>query len=122
MNKVICRQLEMIHISDIEKMESEHIELKSDKKFLRLLMEGNADYTNQIKQSDAGTISNETINAKIRYQSDLPFINTALKYYVLRLRTDSGSFIVGSIDYPAELTYSDNKVFINLTFKASKPV
>ena len=121
-NRVICSQLELIHISDIEKMEMNQVEVKPEKKFLQLILEGKADYSNQSQQTSAGTILNETVKAKIKYGSDLAFIDSALKYYVLRLYTDSGSFLVGSIDYPSELTYNENKVYINITFKSSKPI
>lgn len=121
-NRVICSQLELIHISDIQKMVANQVELKPDKKFLQLILEGKADYSNQSQQTGAGTVLNETVKAQIKYEDALPFIDSALKYYVLRLHTDSGSFLVGSIDYPAELTYNENKVYINLTFKSSKPI
>lgn len=121
-NRVICSQLELIHISNIEKMDANQIELKPEKKFLQLILEGKADYSNQSQQTSAGTVLNETVKAKIKYGSDLSFIDSSLKYYVLRLYTDSGSFIVGSIDYPTELTYNENKVYINLTFKSSRPI
>lgn len=121
-NRVICSQLELIHISNIEKMDANQIELKPERKFLQLILEGKADYSDQSQQTSAGTVSNETVKAKIKYGSDLSFIDSAFKYFVLRLYTDSGSFIVGSTDYPTELTYDENKVYINLTFKSSKPI
>jgi len=121
-NRVICSQLELIHISDIEKMETNLVEVKPEKKFLQLILEGKAEYSSQSQQTSAGTVLNETVKAKIKYGSDLYFIDSPLKYYVLRLHTDSGSFLVGSLDYPVELTYNENKVYINLTFKSSKPI
>lgn len=121
-NRVICSQLELIHISDIEKIDKNLVELKPDKKFLQLILEDKVEYSSQSQQTNAGTVLNETIKAKIRYNNDLPFINIALKYYVLKLYTDAGFFIVGSIDYPTELTYNENKIYLNLTFNSSKPV
>lgn len=121
-NRVICSQLELIHISDIEKMDANHIELKPEKKFQRLILEDNAEYTNQSQPTDAGTTQSETVTVKIKYDERLSFINSALEYYVLRLHTDSRTFIVGSLEYPAQISYNDNKVFINLTFKTSKPI
>lgn len=121
-NKVICKQLELIHISDIEKMDKDQVEFKPDKNFIRLALEDKAVYTNQSQLTEAGVTLEETISARIKSANDLTFINTALKYYVLRLHTDSGTFLVGSTEYPAILTYSDNKVTINLTFKSSKPI
>lgn len=121
-NRVICSRLELVHISDIEKMENNNIEFKPDKNFLQLTLEGNADYSSQSQNTKSGKILNETISAKIKYESDLPFCNHALKYYILKLYTDSGPFVVGSIDYPTELSYNDNKLVINLNFKASSPI
>lgn len=121
-NRVICSQLELIHISNIEKMDANQIELKPEKKFIQLILEGKADYSNQSQQTSAGTVLEETVKAKIKYTNELPFIDSALKYYVLRLYTNSGSFLVGSIDYPTELTYNENKIYINITFKSSKPI
>lgn len=121
-NKVICKQLELVHTSDIKKMEADQVDFEPDKKFIRLPLENNAVYTSQTQTTEAGVVLEETISARIKSANDLTFINTALKYYVLRLHTDSGSFLVGSTEYPAVLTYSDNKVTINLTFKSSKPI
>lgn len=122
MPTTICSQLELIHWNDVEKMDGNQVTLVPDKKFIRLILEGNATYQAQPSLSAAGSKLDETITAKIIYQKNLPFLLSALKYYILKLYTDDGWFIAGSLDYPAELTYADNKNVVNLTFKVSSPL
>ena len=122
MNKVICSRLEFVHVNDIESMIGDSIILKPEKIFINLPLEENAVYSSQSQIQQAGKILNETVNARIKYNDSLQFIKSALKYYVIRLFTDSGSFLVGSLEYPAELTHSDDKIFADLNLSASKPL
>lgn len=122
MNKVICKKLELVHVQDIDKMYADQVTLKSGKTFTQLILEGKAEYSSQSQTPDAGPVVNETVTAKIRPTQESYIIRFPLKYYVIRLYTDAGAFIVGSLDYPAELTFKDDKVYVNLTFKASRPL
>lgn len=110
----------MILHSEIEGIFKDKIQLKRNKSFLNLPLE-DIEYSSQSQPTDAGNIMTETVTAKVRYNQDLEFLKTALSSYVLRLQTNNTTFIVGSPQYPANLTYRHNNIYINLTFKATKP-
>lgn len=118
MNSVICKRLEVLHQSDIETMSPGTLHLKEGKSFVNIPLEENAIYLSVSRNENAGTLVTETLTAKTKYNEALLLI---LQYYVLRLYTDSGSFLVGSLDYPCELTHSNDKIFVNLSFKAVSP-
>lgn len=120
MIKAICRQLELIHHKYVDSIFMDQIRFKDNRSFINVPLE-NIQYSSQRQNQDAGAVLNETVTAKIRYSEDLPFLNTALKYYILRLHTDNRAFFVGSPIYPAELTYTIDNTYVNLTFKATKP-
>lgn len=111
----------MIHCSEVEGIFINEIRLKKNQTFLNLPLE-DIEYSSQYQFSDAGSILNETVTARIRYSPDLEFLEAALVYYVLRLHTNTSTFLVGSTQYPAILTYRNDKIQVNLTFKASKPL
>jgi hypothetical protein len=121
MNKIICKRLEIILSSNVDGIFKDKTFLKKNREFISLPVE-KIEYSGQSSSSDAGNVLNETVTAKIRYAENLLFLNTALKNYVLRLHTDNTSFYVGSPDYPAVLAYNSNKIYVNLTFKAVKPL
>lgn len=121
MNKVICKRLEMILHSNVEGIIKDKIYLEKNKGFTSIPLE-KIEYMSQSSPSDAGNVLNETVTARVRYSQDLMFLNTALKNYILRLHTGDVSFFVGSPDYPAVLTYSTDKIYVNLTFKATSPL
>lgn len=118
MNSIICKRLEIVHRDDIEKMYPGTIKLREGKSFMNIPLEGSATYQNTSSNENAGQLITETVTARTKYDEMLFFIRFPLQYYILRLYTNSGSFLVGFIEYPAELTHSNDKIFINLTFKA----
>ena len=122
MNKVICNRLEIVHVNDIDIMYDDNVVFKPGKEFINLPLEENAVYSSQSQIPSAGTILNETVNARIRYNENLLFLKVGLKHYIVRLFTESGSFLVGSVKFPAEMTHSGDKIFENLSFSASKPL
>jgi len=102
-------------------MEENQMVIKPGKEFLSLPLEGSASFSRQSSSGNPGIAFNDQVTARIKFKEDYPFINSQLKYYVLRLYTDTSLFVVGSFDYPAELTYTTDNIFINLTFRASMP-
>lgn len=122
MSKVICNRIEIIPASDVDLLYADQIKLKKGKEFSNLPLEGQVEYSSQSSNPDAGSLLTETITAKIKNQKGLTFLTTGIKYFIIRLYTDDGSFLVGSLDYPAEMTYRDNKIHVNLAFKAVKPL
>jgi len=120
MNKVICKRLELINPEDVEVCYQNTITLKRGKQFSDLLLD-QSEYTSQSKETDGGSVLNETVTVRLRYSEDLPFLKSPLKYFILRVHTNKDSFLVGSPEYPAILTYSTDRIHVNLTFKATKP-
>lgn len=121
MNKVICHRLLCTHTSEIEKMHGNDISFIPGKDFQEYTLEGSATYQNQTQHPDAGAICTETVTAKIKYSEDLFFLKFALEYFVLKLFSDTDEFVVGSIEYPAKISYTHDKRFVNLTFKVTRP-
>lgn len=122
MKKTLCSQVELVHISNIEKISDNVITPLSEGQIIKLMLEKKAEYSSESQHSQAGTLLNETVQVKIKYDESLIFMNSAYKYFVLRLHTNDGIFLMGSIQYPAILTYSSDKIHINITCKASKPL
>lgn len=122
MKKILCNQIDLLHISYVEKIIENEIITFSENEFIKLLLEKKAEYSNQSQQSSAGTLLNETVQVRIKYDEKLIFINSGYKYFVLRLYTDDGIFLMGSQEYPAEVSYTSDKIYANITFKASKPL
>jgi len=122
MNKVICNHIEIIHRDNVVSIGNENIILHPGKEFISLRLESTAIYTGQSQDTDSGMVFNETLSANIRYNSDNGYLNIPLIYYILRIYSDSGSFIMGLPDYPAVLTYSTDKIFADLTFRSSRPM
>lgn len=121
MNSIICQRLKVVHRDDIEKMYPGTIKLKNGKSFMNIPLEESATYQSSSKNESGGMVITETVTATTKYDEKLFLIRFPLQYYVLMLYTNKGSFIVGSPEYPAELTHSNDKIFVNLTFKAVSP-
>lgn len=119
---IICSQIELANRFDIYKIEKGEILLKPGKETIHLILEDYAIYQYQTSSSSIGVKLDSNVIAKIIYNSDLVLLKSALKYYILKLRTNVGSFIVGSLEYPAELSYSCEKNIVNLIFKVSQPL
>ena len=75
-------------------------------------------YRSEIKQADPGPTNEETVTATTRNDSA-----AILKQYsnfpvILRLKTDSSTFFVGTIRYPAITEISSDETYDNYTFKS----
>ena len=114
--------MEVVHRNDIEKIEGKQVIFKSDKKFSQVELDEPAVYSSSSKNSDAGVMLTETVTAKTKNNSKVSFLKNALKYYIIRLYTNTDNFLVGTLDYPAEKTYTSDHNTINFTYKASKPL
>lgn len=121
MNRIICNRIELVHQSQIARMSDTTIELKANMSFTLLNLESKATYSSQTQKETAGILKTETVTAKIRYDQNNILLSTNLQNFIIRLYTDNETFIVGSLDYPAKLTYTSDKIYVNLTFKATSP-
>lgn len=117
----LCSRIEVIHCDDVLKILGDEVILQEGKSFFDCKLESASTYQGAKQQNSAGVILNETINAKMKYFEDCIFLKFPLEYYILKVFTNHGVFIVGSLDYPAVMTLTTDKTYINLTFKASSP-
>ena len=122
MSSILCHRLEIVHVNDVEKISDNQIFLKPDKQLLSVNLENNAIYNREKANNNPGSVYTETVTATTKERNDFPFSDFSLRYYILRLYTDKKSFIVGSIEYPAILTFTNNKMLVNLSFKATSPI
>ncbi|MDR1883763.1 MAG: hypothetical protein LBR26_13405 [Prevotella sp.] len=118
MNKIICNRIEIIHRDNID----ENAIPLPGKKFIPMRLESPATYSGQSQSTDSGPVFNETLSARIKYSPDYEYLHIPLVYYILRIYSDSGSFIMGSPDYPAILAFTSDKIFADISFKSSKPL
>jgi hypothetical protein len=123
MSKVICHRLDLIHVSEINWMQGIIMHLQPGKKFTTLHLEESATYQSSRNNTQAGALLTETVTAKVRLDPDQELLlKTSLKNYVLRLYTDNLLFTVGTLEYPSILTYSSDKIFVNLSFRSESPL
>lgn len=121
MNLHLCSRIEAIPYKDVSKMYGKQIILEKGKTFIDCQLESSSSYQGVKESNSAGIILNETINAKIKYNEESFFLKFPLEYFILKVHTSEGIFIVGSLEYPAVMTLTNDKKNINLTFKASSP-
>ena len=121
MNNILCQRLEIIHVNDVEKIVDNRIFPISGKQPRLINLEDSAVYSRDKANSGQGPILNETVTASTKEVGDFPFSELSLQYFILRLYTDKESFVVGSLEYPAILTYTNDKLFVNLSLKTSSP-
>lgn len=123
MTKIICNRIDLIHVSNVIWLHENNIALKEGKSFLTISLTEPATFQSSRNNSDSGSTVTETITAKARLDVTLELIiRVSLKNYILKLYTDDRIFFSGSQDYPSELTYSSDKIFVNLNFKATLPL
>lgn len=118
MSKVVCKSVEVVKASDVQSISGTTINLKSGG-VITTIPALKVTYSQQTTQPDAGALQTETLTIEA-YVSDVSSLLNATERYVLRPSTDSGKFIVGSVEYPAIKTFSDDKVKATITFIAKK--
>jgi hypothetical protein len=118
MNKVICHSIEFVFLHEIETAASGVMLLKADRKWKKLEVTEKPVYGSEIKQNDAGPTNEETVSAKTKYDALSPLKKFAAYPAMLRMKTDTETFFVGSLQYPATIEYTTDKVFDTYSFKA----
>lgn len=123
MTEIICSRVDLIHVNHVDWIYDNTISLKQGKNFIYLLLTEPATYQSSRSNPDAGPVLTETVAAKVKMSFELnSILKISLKNYILRLYTNDRIFLTGSLDYPTELTFSSDKIFVNLTFKAISPL
>lgn len=123
MTEIICSRVDLIHVNHVDWIYDNTISLKEGKNFIYLSLTEPATYQSSRGNPDAGPVLTETVTAKVKMSFELnSILKISLKNYILRLYTNDRIFLTGSLDYPGELTFSSDKIFVNLTFKAISPL
>lgn len=118
MTKIICKSIEVVNASDVQSISGTTITLKQGK-VMSTIPALKITYNQRTEHPDAGALSTETVTIET-YVSDISGLLNATERYILRPATDDGLFIVGSLEYPALKTISDDKVKATITFIAKK--
>jgi hypothetical protein len=106
------------HLSDIPQISGTTINLKAGV-VVTTIPALKITYNQRTDQPNAGALQTETVTIEA-YISDVSSLLDATERYVLRPATDDGKFIVGSVEFPALKTFSDDKVRATITFIAQK--
>lgn len=123
MTKIICNRIDLIHVSNVIWLYENNIALKEGKSFLTIPLVEPATFQSSRNNNDSGSTVTETIRAKARLDATLELIiRISLKNYILKLYSDDRIFFSGTLDHPSELTFSSDKIFVNLDFKATLPL
>lgn len=121
MNKMICNSVDFAFRSEVEKVTSGGVILLPGAEWQRLEATEKPVYTSDIKREDAGYLLEETVSVQTRYNRAPVLRSHVAFYYILRLRTDTETFFVGTPTYPCVLEMTSDRVFDNLSFKATFP-
>jgi hypothetical protein len=118
MSKVICKSIEVVKASEVSSISGTTINLKAGV-VVTTIPALKITYNQRTDQPNAGALQTETVTIEA-YISDVSSLLDATERYVLRPATDDGKFIVGSVEFPALKTFSDDKVRATITFIAQK--
>jgi|GEM_PF-6541349 len=104
MAKIICNTVEYLTTENI------------DGDWIMIQSTGSVEYETNTINEDAGRIKDETVTVRAFTNNTVELNRDSYKFFILRLRTDDGSFEVGSDEFPALLEIWSNGVTDTLTF------
>jgi len=118
MNKIICNSIEFVFVTEFAHMVSGQITLNPDAEWRNLNATEKPVYRAEIKQADSGPTKEETVTVTTRNDSSAVLKLCSNFPVILRLKTDSSTFLVGTIRYPAITEISSDEIHDNYTFKS----
>ncbi|MFT4073504.1 MAG: hypothetical protein QM654_16460 [Dysgonamonadaceae bacterium] len=118
MKTSLCAQVEYILHENVDFVSGNKITPRPFKKLVSLILEDIAIYTAQSSNPDAGLLITETLKIKIKESDASEIMSLANKYFILLCHTSNGTFIFGTLDYPATLSFSSDKQVVTLTFSS----
>lgn len=118
MSRIVCKSIEVVKASDVDSITGTDITLKAGG-VISTILATKITYNQRTEYPNAGALSTETVTIEA-YLSDVSTLQNATERYILRPSTNEGKFIVGSLEYPALKTFSDDKVKATITFIAKK--
>jgi hypothetical protein len=121
MNRIICHWVEYVFSFEIESMSGTGVVLKPGVSWRRLEATEKPVYVSGLKRREAGPDLEETVSVQTHYDPGSELRRYAAFYYVLRLRTDTGTFYCGTPAYPSTLEITTDRVFDSCSFRALSP-
>lgn len=118
---IICSYLDWVHISDVELSEDKTISLKAGSSWTRIMSQNKVTYQSETDNPSAGAINNESVNVTA-YTNDVSELLNRSENYILRLFDQDEEIIIGSLEYPAIKSYSNNKIRATITFNCQSPL
>lgn len=112
--------MDIVHVGDVKNIRNQSVFFQDEKDWMRVKPRGKIVYQSQMETPDAGSICKETVTVTVD-SKDVQQLLTGLEYYILRLFVNETMLLVGSLDYPAKKTYSDDKVRVSFTFTSTSP-
>lgn len=121
MNDAICNYVDYTHISDIESITETEVVFKLGKSWIRVIAENNVIYTSDTQNPDDGPLKTEKVSITAKTKDVSGLINNK-EYYILRVNYNNSNYIIGSLNYPCQKTFSDDKIQTSFEFTAKSPV
>lgn len=113
--------MEYAHVSSFEPTDNGSLVFKYPVGWRRVQAKAKVTYQMGTETPDAGTITKETISLVADCDDITELINRN-QYYILRLFTSDGFFVVGSLNYPARKTVSSDKSRAIISFECTSPL
>jgi len=117
----ICSFLDYIHLSDVLSDIDGEIITRPDVVWTRISAKNKIAFNTDPENTDAGTILKQVVSLPADVEESSSLLNSK-RYYIIRLTIDDEIVTVGSTEYPAVKTYSDNKIRSTITFTRLSPL
>ena len=118
MSKIICNSIDFVFVDEIDTLFSNQVNLKTGYEWKQLSVRERPVYRSEIRRNDAGPTKEETVTVVTRYDSDAILKKYSSYPVILRMKTDSDTFYVGTQQYPVITEVSDDKINDNYSFRA----
>ncbi len=112
--------MDIVHVADVLNIRNSTVFFQDGKNWMRVKTKGKISYQAKLDTPDAGSIITETITTTADTK-DVENLLNGLEYYIVRLFVGNNDFLVGSLEYPAKKTYSDDKIHTSFTFTRISP-
>jgi len=122
MSKIICNLIDYVFSEGILFITPDTAVLKPDFAWQTLPVKEKPTYTSAIRNEDAGPVREESVTVVTKYDEDLFLKSHVAHGVVLRMRTDTKTFFVGSDRFPCMTEVSGDGVNDTYTFSATSVI
>jgi len=117
MNKILCNTIDYVFAENIVLINENNIVLKTGHEWKNLPVKERPVYSSQRLQDDAGPYREQSVTAITKY-NEAPELKKRVAFsVVLRMRTDSETFYVGTDRFHCMTEISDDMINDTFTFK-----